>query len=281
MSPMSMPTFRRWWRRASASTFGQIVARQSALTLWCLVFVITGVTIRMSGPTDEQTRFVLSQDQLCLQAAARSAVDQSRAVIGERVRVSSVEVGPMDPDVIAQYSPGSGEIRFSSSFSFTAEEVLHAAGHEVVHAIFDQAGLNPYVDHPCWDSRLLVEEIAAEVLGAHIAGRVRTMQDDDGEALTRRLVAVYRNLCDGSDPGNFRRRIWTLAPRLEPERYAADRLYMIAIHYGPVWMVDAIDEICREHPDPWVAAHVIAERFIEPIDQTVITGQPSPSTAPP
>ncbi len=263
------------------TTFGQIVARQSALTLWCLVFVITAVSIRMSGPTGEQTRFVLNQDNLCLQAAARSAVDLSRAVTGNRVQISSVEVGPMEADAIAEYSSDSNQIRFSSSSFFTADEVLHAAGHEVVHAIFDKAELNPYVDHPCWDSRLLVEEVAAEVLGAHIAGRVRTKQGDDGEALTRRLVGEYRSQCDWSAPGNFRRRIWTLAPRLEPERYAAEPLYSIAVHYGPLWMVDAIDEICREHPDLWVAAHVIAGRFIEPIDPPVVTGQPSPSTAPP
>jgi hypothetical protein len=32
-------------------------------------------------------------------------------------------------------------------------------------------------------------------------------------------------------------------------------------------LVDAIDQICRENPDPWEAAHVVAERYIEPIDE--------------
>ncbi|MEE4271569.1 MAG: hypothetical protein V2I67_07845 [Thermoanaerobaculales bacterium] len=55
-----------------------------------------------------------------------------------------------------------------------------------------------------------------------------------------------------------------------------DQMRSIAIHHGSVQMVDAIDRICREHPDPWDAAHVIAERFIEPIGSPIETGQPLP-----
>jgi hypothetical protein len=39
------------------------------------------------------------------------------------------------------------------------------------------------------------------------------------------------------------------------------------LSYLSVEMVDEMDEICREHRDPWEAAHVIADRFIEPMEQ--------------
>ena len=41
-----------------------------------------------------------------------------------------------------------------------------------------------------------------------------------------------------------------------------DYAYSVAIHFGPVELVDAIDKICRENPDPWEAAHVVAERYL-------------------
>ena len=121
---------------------------------------------------------------------------------------------------------------------------------------------------------MVVEEVAAEVLGAHIAGRVMTLRGGDGEALTARLVREFRDACDMSVPGNLRRRIWFYATRHDFEKRAPDLLYSIATHHGPVEMVDEMDEICREHRDPWEAAHVIADRFVEPIENPEVAGQP-------
>ena len=78
---------------------------------------------------------------------------------------------------------------------------------------------------------------------------------------------MFRNDCDLSAPGGWRRRIWFYATRFEPERSSPDLIYAAAIHHGPVEMVDEMDRICREHSDPWEAAHAIADRFIEPIGE--------------
>jgi hypothetical protein len=81
---------------------------------------------------------------------------------------------------------------------------------------------------PVWDSRLLVEEITAAVLGAHIDGRVRTLQGGDGAALTHRRVAEYRDQCDLSSNTSIRRLVWVVAMRIGIENLDQDALQSIA-----------------------------------------------------
>lgn len=266
---------RRWWRRSSRTTCGQIIRRQTALRLWCFVYVLCGVAIQLSTVSAEAPVYVLTEENRCVQVAARSAVERSLEVIGHGVKVARIDVGPTVPCAAAQYTPGSAEVRFSPEVFFDADEMLLTAAHESVHAIFDQAGLNPYSSNPVWDTRLLAEEVAAEVLGAHIAGEVRTRQGGDGDALTREAIRHFRDASDWSNPTSIRQRVWRWAIKVGPEKLNADVVRSIAVHYGPVEMIDAMDRICREHPDPWVAAHVIAERFIEPIPERVAPGQAS------
>ncbi len=64
--------------------------------------------------------------------------------------------------------------------------------------------------------------------------------------------------------------MWRIAARVGAEKINHKLAYVIALHHGPPEMVDAIDQICRDNPDPWVAAHLVAERFIEPIDEPVV-----------
>jgi len=201
-----------------------------------------------------------------VQRMARRAVASSLGVVGHGVRVSGVRVWPTQPYAEAQYWLGEDRIEFSPGLLFTADEMLHTSAHETVHAIFDQANLNPYSSDPTWDSRLLVEEVTASVLGSHIAGRVRTRQGVDGQSLTRRLVAEYRSRCTWSDSG-MRRMVWRYATRIGVDKINSEVAYSIATHYGPPEMVDAIDQICRENPEPWDAAHVVTERYIEPIGE--------------
>ena len=101
---------------------------------------------------------------------AREAVRRSLQVIGHGARVSITTVQPLEPITIAQYSRGDNSIRFQAGRFFDAEQMLHTAAHETVHAIFNKVDLNPYSPSPVWESRLLVEEMTAEILGAHIAG---------------------------------------------------------------------------------------------------------------
>jgi len=241
--------------------------RHPAIALWIFVFGCFGLAIEVwTGPPPEP-EFVLTEDNRCVERAARTAVNRSLAVIGHGVEVSEVEVKPIGEYAAAQYSGGFNSVTFSNEYFPSSDQILQTAAHECVHAIFDQARLSRWTSDPAWDCRLVVEEVAAEVLGAHIAGRVMTLRGGDGEALTRRLVRMFRNDCDLSAPGGWRRRIWFYATRFEPERRVPDLLYMTAIHHGPVEMVDEMDRICLEHFDPWDAAHAIADRFIEPIGE--------------
>ena len=139
-----------------------------------------------------------------------------------------------------------------------------------MHAIFDHARLDADYGSRDWARCLLVEETTAYVLGAHIAGTARTRQGGDGEALTSRLIEFYRDACDWSSPKCKRRKLWEQAIAEGYESIDPWDAFSTEIHFGPVDLVDAIDQICREHPDPWKAAHVVAERYIETIHKPVM-----------
>lgn len=250
-----------------ASSWAVRFERQhTGIAVWILVFGFFALQVQVWEGPPPGPEFVLTEGNRCVEMAARTAVNRSLAVIGHGVKVSEVEVKPIQKHAAAQYSDGSNSVTFSNEYFPSSDQLLHTAAHESVHAIFDQAHLTRWSEDPVWESWLVVEEVAAEVLGAHIAGRVMALRGGDGEALTRRLVREFRIDCDLSASGGWRRLIWILATRVEPERKVPDLLYMTATHHGPVEMVDEIDRICREHFDPWEAAHVIADRFIEPID---------------
>lgn len=268
---------RRFVGRLDASWFAEFPRRQPGVALWILVLSVVAVQIQVWAGPAEGPEYVLTEQDLCLRQSARSAINSSLDVIGHGVRVSSVDVGPLDLVGIAQYRMGHSEVRFSNDYFFSAEQLLLVAAHECVHALFDQADLNPYWGDPLWDHRLLVEEVAAEVLGAHIAGRVKTLRGGDGGGFTAREVKRFREASDISNPTSIRRRVWRWAIKAGVENLNAEVVRSIAIHHGPVEMIDEMDRICREHPDPWDAAHVIAERFIEPIGCPIETGQPLPS----
>jgi len=198
---------------------------------------------------------------------AKGAVGNSLKVIGHGVQVSKVRVRPLKHSTLATYNRIHNSVEFTTDYSFRAEWVLQTAAHESVHAMFDQALLNPTSPNADWERWILVQEVTAEVLGAHIAGRVRTLNGGNGEALTKMLIARYRNVCDRSSNESIHRRIWIAAIRMGVDRIDQDYAYSVAIHFGPAELVDAIDQICRENPDPWDAAHVVAERYIEPIEE--------------
>jgi len=257
---------RRLWRRIDEGSFATYIRQQSGFLAWILVFCLVGAQIQVEDALRDEIRFSPTVQDRMVEKMARRAVARSLDVVGHGVRVSGVRVWPTQPHSAAQYCLGEDRIEFSPGLLFTADQMLHTSAHETVHAIFDQANLNPYSSDPAWESRLLFEEVTAYVLGGHIAGTVQALQGGDGQALTRRLVAEYRSRCTWSDSG-LRRLVWRYATRLGADKIDPEAAYSIAIHYGPPEMVDAIDQICRENPDPWEAAHVVAERYIEPIEE--------------
>jgi hypothetical protein len=245
--------------------------------LWLFVLGFLAVQLHVWAGPPQGPDYRPTEQDLRIERMAKVAVERALDVIGHGARVEEVRVRPLSEWTLAQYSRSADSIAFAAGIPLSAEEVELTAAHEAVHAIFDQADLNPYSQSPVWDTRLLVEETTAEVLSAHIVGHIRTRFGGDGDALTRRCVDEYRLRCTWS-PHGYRRFVWLSSIHNWPGRPASDHAYSIAVHYGSPERVDAIDEICRENPDLWVAAHVIAERYIEPIPEPVDPGNPIPAS---
>ncbi len=168
--------------------------------------------------------------------------------------------------MLGSYRPGEALITFNSEAIVSRSEFELIAAHECVHAIFDSEGLDADYGTRDWASCQLVEETTAYVLGAHIAGAARTRQGGDGEALTSRLIHLYREACDWSSPKCQRRKLWEQAIAEGDESIDPWDAFQIEIHFGSVELVDAIDQICRDNPDPRVAARVVADRYIKPTE---------------
>lgn len=271
-----MSELRRFGPWLDKSWVAMFPRRHPAFALWIYVFVCVGLAARVwTGPPQGPDYHPTEQD-LRVEWMAKVAVERALDLIGHGVRVDDVRVWPLEHFVLAQYIRHSNSIEFAAGVLVSAEEVELAAAHEAVHALFHQADLNPYADSPVWDTRLLVEETAAEVLSAHIVGHIRARRGIDGEPLTRRCVGEYRLHCTWS-PGGRRRFVWLSTIHNWPSRPAPDSAVSIAVHFGSPERVDAMDRICRENPDPWVAAHVIAERYIEPIPEPAELGNQLPA----
>jgi len=191
-----------------------------------------------------------------LRASVVATVGQVLDEVGHGVSVTSVRAQPL-AHVGATYSGGWRVITVNSALSWRDQDLLQAIGHECTHALFDQAGLSHYSRSL---SHQIVEESAAEVLGAHLAGRVWSRQGHDGEALTRSLVDSFASSCSGGfmDP---RRRLADEIVHSMGRDVSNEEFQLILSHYGNDRMVREMDRLCRESADPWEAAHRIAAEF--------------------
>jgi len=231
------------------------------------VFVVLGFQIQVwEGPPEGPDYLPTEQDNW-VQLRAQDAVSRVLRVIGHDVSVNRVHARPGGDFVLATYWARHSQITFNSEAIVSQAEFELIAAHECVHAIFDRAGLDADYSSKDWARCQLVEETTAYVLGAHIAGMVRTRQGGDGEALRSKLIEMYREACDWSSPKCRRRELWEKAIKEGEESIDQREAFAIEIHFGSVELINAIDQICRENPDPWKAAHVVAERYIEPIEE--------------
>ena len=87
----------------------------------------------------------------------------------------------------AAYRVADRRVKVESGNEFGEETLLFVMGHECAHAMFFQGG---FLEHnPDMASyQHLVHEVAADVLGALLAGRVVSRRGEDGAALTRNLI---------------------------------------------------------------------------------------------
>jgi len=256
---------KRVGRRLDTSGPVEFHRRQPSIFLWLLVLGFLAVQLQVWNGPPEGPDYIPTEQDRWVEARAKPAVDRVLRVIGRDLWISQVVARPQEGMVLGSYVPGERLITFNSNAIMSRAEFELIAAHESVHAIFDHERLDADCGSRDWAGCLLVEETTAYVLGAHIAGTSRTRQGGDGEALTSRLIERYREACDWSSPECKRRRLWEQAIVEDYEGIDPWKAFQIEIHFGSVELVDAIDQICRENPDPWVAARVVAERYIQPI----------------
>jgi hypothetical protein len=194
---------------------------------------------------------------------ARRAVAEVLDVVGSGLEINAVEVAERGPGIAATYSFATRTITVSPLVGdYDEDEFLHLVGHEVVHAMFHQMDWSGIQGTANWRSFGLAHETAAEVLGAHLAGRVRGRHGGHGQGLTRRLVRGHRTLCDTQSPNGFYQQF--ARARDEHGLNAVDEEweYLVFTHVGSTDMVDDMDRICRESASPWQAVRAIGEKYL-------------------
>jgi len=232
--------------------FARFARRSPGAAAWCLVLMFAGTRAWTRDPFPQS----LDRDRAAREAqwiaTAQSFVYESLDVIGHRVRVNGVDVTPLG-GILGLYDPHTATISIDLNLWTNEKEVLSTAAHESVHALFhrikevkDWRSTPPY--------QQLVEETAAAVLGAYIAGRVWEQRGHDGEALTRRLISKHRDFCDPTKPHSLYQEIAAGQAEKGQQAFSPGVEWSAHIHFGSTTLVDEIDEICRAHPGPWEAA---------------------------
>ncbi len=276
-----MPTFRRLAafisrllpERLKRSKGARLARRNPGLTAWLVVFTGAGMMIAAQETGDPRPDRNPARYRAWLQERGERAVRASVAEIGlSRLVVPTVRAQPDRDWVAGTFSPWNGTIAFNSKHEFSDAYLLSVAAHESVHALFDQHGLRPNTGRHA-DFHLLVEETAAEVLGAYIAGDAWSRDGGDGLALTAQLLEDHRRACSPTYPNSVYNKY--LAPgRNSSEGVDRERWQSALVHYGPLQLVNAIDETCRWKTDRVAAAKAIARRFLRaellPVDRPIL-----------
>ncbi len=180
-------------------------------------------------------------------------------LIGHGVTVEDVVLQPGNDLFTAGYSRKARSIAINPDHDWEDDDLLLGMAHECVHALFHQLGVLP--ERPPSRNHLLVEETAAYVLGAHLAGEVMTRRGEDGRAFAEREIHQYRALCDQESPDGAKRRYLREVEQRLQGRFDPDVWYQIAVHYGSGELVDGVNTVYRKHDDPWPAAHEIADTY--------------------
>lgn len=258
----------RFVRPVGESWAVNMVRRQPGIAAWCFLFVLVLVPLRVWEGLPEARDDIRTEREKWLQERTEDNVEQVLRVIGNGVVINEVEARSLDSYIAATYTYSTRKITVTLDHTFSRDQLLHTVAHECVHAIFDQANLMGYYSSAHVEYYRLVVETAADVIGAHIAGRVRSRQGGDGMALTEKLLSEHRNACDLSSPTSVYRRFWDLQAReglnaVDPEHELA-----ASIHFGSLELVDGIERICRSTPHPWTAAHRISEEYLTIDEET-------------
>ncbi len=244
----------RWGRRQPAILVAMLV-----------VIVVLGAAPRIQRGIRNEMRVGRLTD------LARRDVHDIVKIIGHGIVISDVRFETMKIQYAgAYYSSGDRAIVFNEGRFWTNYRLLHVAAHECVHALFDQTGLSRYSQGSRYQ---LIEEMTAEILAAYLAGRVMTDRGEDGDRLTKSSVSTFRIACSVDPLFSARGHLMRLFMRGRDEPVDLVEVEMILSHYGTEQLVDAIDEICRQQPDPYSVVLEVSRSFLQ--DQGRATGDES------
>ena len=172
---------------------------------------------------------------------ARTYAELALEDIGHDVEIASVEGRRnLDQQASGRYEATDKKILFSVSqfcrgWGRDRYTLLATISHECAHAVLWQSGLTIRENaHP---TVVNADEMAAEVLGAQIGGRVADRLGWDGHKFELVTLALFRVGC------------------VNPALRDSDQ------HYGSVEVMNGMHEICVDSPDVWTAAHRIAEKY--------------------
>jgi hypothetical protein len=236
------------------------VLRRPGVAAWTLLFAVLGLGLSAGG-LRRGAAFLLEGP--AFENQVQSTLDEVLRVVGPGVTIRKLEVTDLDRHVAATYTYDRYWITVNSRLQhFPDDDVLETLAHEVVHAMFDQGRLKHFENAPDSSVFVLSEEVAADILGAHIAGRARTAAGGDGAALTDRLVRRHRNLSDPKHRSSYYQRFDRALASFGPNAVDPDFEVAVTIHFGSPERVDEMDGICRKCSDPWDAAREISKRYL-------------------
>lgn len=241
-----------------------IAVRHPAHAAWCVAGLVLWLVVTHPPPEVGSIPRSPEDHSRWVQINAEMAVQDCLSVIGHGVTVDAVMVEVQKDWIGATYSGYTNTIAFNWKSNLDETGYLAVAGHECVHAIFDQAGLVPrHSIHREYYS--LIEETAAQVLGARIAGQVWSRRGNDGDAWARQLIRWHRDACDPTVEWSMPR---TIAANHGPGKHnPIDYRHKssLIIHFSAPELVDKIDRVSQNSPGPWEAAHTIFREFMNPI----------------
>jgi hypothetical protein len=197
-----------------------------------------------------------------IRLAARATIDIADLleVIGHGVTVSSVESREYNSEYAAAYYIEDRHVIVESALDFSDDTLLFLMGHECAHAMLVQSGflksdpgLAAYQD--------LAHEVAADVLGAHLAGRVVSRRGGDGASLTKYLIEETRIVGRIRPTGPEAVRGHNSSGWDGKTRTYVGNGRWLDPNYGSEKLINAIDRICRQNEDPWEAARTFAKEI--------------------
>lgn len=247
--------------RLKTSRCGRLAAAHPGLAAWLFILAGLAPLIATHEPATPHPTVHPALYQKWLVRKGTETIRASLVGIGPSVEVPTVQAAPIEQSTLGTYNLRTSEITFNSSLEYEEIDLLYTSAHELVHGIFHQNKL--WQELPAdEDFFWLVNEIAAYVLGAYIAGDAWSRRGIDGSVVTEHLFLQYRLACDPDVPTSRYCQFLT-TDAVASGKFDRDEWHSMLIHFGaPLQLVDAVYEICYLNSDPVEAARTISRRFM-------------------